>query len=68
MPNTINVQIVVNSVLTAQGTTTLFMFDDNLSDSQGQAFNGQGSNELTIHAQIGDTINWNISSIDADFG
>ncbi len=58
---TINCLIIVDTAATVNGTTTVYMIDDN-----GDA--SQGSNELNIHCDIGDTLNFNIASIIPSWG
>jgi len=53
---TINVLIIVDTYATVNGTTTVYMVDDN-----GDA--SQGSRELNIQCEVGDTINWFVTSI-----
>ncbi len=58
MANDINVLIVVDTEATQAGATTVYMMDDNTQDQQGQ-----GGNELTINANVNDTINWRVTGI-----
>ena len=56
---TINVLLIVDTVATVNGTTTVYMVDDN---------GDVASNELTIVCDIGDTINWNVASVIPSWG
>ncbi|MDB4948132.1 MAG: hypothetical protein JWM27_781 [Gemmatimonadetes bacterium] len=58
---TINCLCVVDTAATVNGTTTVYMLDDNGDPNQG-------SNELTINCDIGDTINFNVASIIPTWG
>jgi len=57
----INCLIIVDTEATVNGTTTVYMVDDN-----GDA--SQGSSELTINCEVGDTINFNVASIIPTWG
>jgi hypothetical protein len=58
MANNINVLIVVDTEATQSGATTIYMVDDNPRDQQGQ-----GGGELTINANVNDTIFWRVTGI-----
>ena len=62
MARTISVLLIVDTVATVNGATTVYMVDDNPADT------AQGGNELNINCEIGDTIIWNVASIIPSWG
>jgi hypothetical protein len=62
MPQTINILVDVDSVTTLNtGSPRLIMVDDNPSDG------GQGTSSLTVNANIDDTLNWYVISLQPGF-
>jgi hypothetical protein len=58
---TINCLIIVDAYATVNGTTTVYMVDDNGDPAQG-------GNELIINCKVGDVINFNVASVIPTWG